>query len=156
MALDVLGKGLGFPFRFERRSGGAQVSAATSTEHEHIQESIIQILGTSPGERFMLPEFGSRLKSLVFEANDEVLKGLIRHDVIEAIKRWEKRVIVTAVTFEESSEDVDRHVLRVRISYRVIRSQVEGNLVYPFHREPPQGPTTRGSNSRHISAVTGK
>ena len=90
MALDVLGKGLGFPFRFERRSGGAEVSSATSTEHEHIQESIIQILGTSPGERFMRPEFGSRLKSLVFEANDEVLKGLIRHTVIEAIKQWEK------------------------------------------------------------------
>ena len=135
MALDILGKGLGFPFRFQRRFGGAEVSSATSTEHEHIQESIIQILGTSPGERFMRPEFGSRLKSLVFEANDEVLKGLIRHDVIEAIKRWEKRVIVTAVTFEESPQDVDRHVLRVRIGYRVIGSQVEGNLVYPFHRE---------------------
>ena len=75
MATDFLGKGLGFPFHFERRSGGAHVSSANTTEHEHIQESIIQILGTSPGERFMLPEFGSRLKSLVFEANDEVLKG---------------------------------------------------------------------------------
>ena len=156
MALDILGKGLGFPFRFERRSGGALVSSATTTEHEHIQESMIQILGTSPGERFMRPEFGSRLKSLVFEANDEVLKGLIRHTVIEAIKQWEKRVIVTGVTFDEPAQDVERHVIAVRISYRVIGSQVEGNLVYPFHREPLQGPTTRGSTSRHISAVAGK
>ncbi len=156
MAFDILGKGLGFPFRFERRSGGALVSSATSTEHEHIQESIVQILGTGPGERFMRPEFGSRLKSLVFEANDEVLKGLIRHTVIEAIKQWEKRVIVTAVTFDPSPQEIDRHVLPARISYRVIRSQVEGNLVYPFHREPPQGLTTRGSTSRHISAVAGK
>ncbi len=151
MTLDILGKGLGFPFQFERRSGGAQVSSATSTEHAHIQESIIQILGTSPGERFMRPEFGSRLKSLVFEANDEVLKGLIRHTIVEAIQRWEKRVIVTAVTFDVSPQEIDRHVLPVRISYRVIQSQVEGNLVYPFHREPAQG-----STSRHISAVAGK
>ena len=79
MALDFLGRGLKFPFRFQRRSGGAQVSSATSTEHEHIHESIIQILGTRPGERFMRPEFGSKLKDLVFEPNDEVLKGLIRH-----------------------------------------------------------------------------
>ena len=151
MALDILGKGLGFPFRFERRSGGALVSSAISTEHEHIQESIVQILGTGPGERFMRPEFGSRLKSLVFEANDEVLKGLIRHYVIEAIKQWEKRVIVTGVTFDEPAQDVERHVIAVRISYRVIGSQVEGNLVYPFHREPLQG-----STPRHISAVAGK
>ena len=116
MATDFLGKGLGFPFHFERRSGGAHVSSANTTEHEHIQESIIQILGTSPGERFMLPEFGSRLKSLVFEANDEVLKGLIRHYIVEAIKRWDKRVIVTAVTFDQSTQEIDRHLLPVRIS----------------------------------------
>ena len=139
MATDFLGKGLGFPFCFERRSGGAQVSSATTTEHEHIQESIIQILDTSPGERFMRPEFGSRLKSLVFEANDEVLKGLIRHYIAEAIKRWDKRIIVTAVTFDQPPEEIDRHVLPVRISYRIIQTQVEGNLVYPFHREPLQG-----------------
>ena len=143
MATDFLGKGLGFPLGFERRSGGARVSSATTTEHEHIHESIIQILGTSPGERFMRPEFGSRLRSLVFEANDEVLKGLIRHHIVEAIKRWDKRVIVTAVTFDQSPEEIDRHVLPVRISYRVIQTQVEGNLVYPFHREPFQGPAAR-------------
>ena len=62
MVLDFLGRGLKFPFRFQRRSGGAQISSATSTEHEHFHESIIQILGTRPGERFMRPEFGSKLK----------------------------------------------------------------------------------------------
>ncbi len=151
MTPGILGKGLGFPFGFERRSGGARVSSATTTEHEHIHESIIQILGTSPGERFMRPEFGSRLRSLVFEANDEVLKGLIRHYIVEAIKRWDKRVVVTAVTFDQSPEEIDRHVLPVRISYRVIQTQVEGNLVYPFHREPLQGPAPR-----QITAVAGR
>jgi hypothetical protein len=138
MSLDFLGRGLKFPFRFQRRSGGAQISSATSREHEHIQESIIQILGTRPGERFMRPEFGSRLKDLVFEANDEVLKGLIRHYVIDAVKRWEKRVVITDVSFDDSPQNVDSNLLPVRISYRVIQSQVEGNLVYPFYREPRQ------------------
>ena len=151
MATDFLGKGLGFPFPFERRSGGAQVSSATTIEHEHIQESIVQILGTSPGKRFMRPDFGSRLKSLVFETNDEVLKGLIRHYIVEAIKRWDKRVIVTAVTFDQSPQEIDRHVLPVRISYRVIQTQVEGNLVYPSHREPLQGPA-----ARQTTAIAGR
>ena len=136
MALDFLGRGLRFPFRFGRHSGGAQVSAATSTDHEHIHESIVQILGTSPGERFLRPEFGSRLKDLVFEANDDVLKELIRHYVIDAIHRWDKRVRITHVSFDESPHQIDRHVVPIHISYRVIQSQVEGNLVYPFYREP--------------------
>lgn len=135
MSMDFLGKGLRFPFAFQKRSGGAQVSTVTSMDHAHIHESILQILGTRPGERFMNPEFGSRLKDLVFEPNDSVLKGLIRHYVIDAVQRWEKRILVTDVTFDDSPETVDANIIPVRISYRVIDTQVEGNLVWPFCRE---------------------
>ena len=135
MALDFLGKGLKFPFRFERRSGGAQVSTATSLEQAHIHESILQILGTRPGERFMRPEFGSRVRDLVFEQNDTVLKALLRHWIIDAITRWEKRVYVTDVSFDESPVSKDQNLLLVRIAYRVIQSQISGNMVWPFYRE---------------------
>ena len=135
MSTDFLGKGLRFAFAFAKRSGGAQVSTVTSMDHAHIHESILQILGTRPGERFMNPEFGSRLKDLVFEPNDSVLKGLIRHYVIDAIERWEKRVYVTDVAFDDSPETVDANTILVRISYRVIDTQVAGNLVWPFCRD---------------------
>ena len=140
MSYDFLGKGLRYPFRFQSVSGGTQVSTATSREHEHIRESILQILGTRIGERFMNPEFGSRLKDLVFEQNDEVLKGLLRHYVIDAIKRWEKRVIITEVRFDDRPLNIDGNLLLVHIAYRVIQSQVDGNLVYPFYREDPNNP----------------
>ena len=129
-----LGRGLSYPFRFERRTGGAAVSESTPHGHAHIHESIVQILGTRIGERFMRPDFGSRLRELVFEANDQVLRALVRHHVIDAIKKWEKRVVITGVAFDESPALVDRHTLLVRIDYRVIQTQVPGNLVYPFHR----------------------
>ncbi len=139
MNLDFLGKGLKFPFQFQRRSGGAKISTVSSHEHAHIHESILQILGTRPGERFMRPEFGSRLKDLVFEQNDEVLKGLVRHYVIDAIERWEKRVIITSVQFDDTPLHKDQNLLLVRINYQVIQTQVEGNLVYPFHRDIVSG-----------------
>lgn len=135
MSFDFLGKGLKYPFRFQSVSGGTEVSAATSREHDHIRESILQILGTRPGERLMNPEFGSRLHDLVFEQNDEVLKGLIRHYLIDAIKRWEKRVVITGVSFAGVAKNTDQNMLFIHISYRLIRSQEEGNLVYPFYWE---------------------
>lgn len=135
MSFDFLGKGLKYPFRFQSVSGGTEVSVATSRKHDHIRESILQILGTRPGERFMNLEFGSRLHDLVFEQNDEVLKGLIRHYMIDAIKRWEKRVVITGVTFDDSPQNIDRNFLPVQISYRVIQNNTDGNLVYPFCRE---------------------
>lgn len=134
MSFDFLGKGLKYPFRFRSVSGGTEVSAATSREHEHIRESILQILGTRPGERFMNPDFGCRMNDLVFEQNDAVLKGMIRHYVIDAIKRWEKRVVITSVSFDASAMNTDRNILQVHIAYGVIQSQADGNLVYPFSR----------------------
>ena len=135
MSNDFLGKGLRFPFAFQRRSGGARVSTITSMDHAHIHESILQILGTRPGERFMNPEFGAHVRDLVFAPNSHVLRGLLRYYITDAIERWEKRVTVTDVSFDESPEVTDANTLPVRISYRVIDTQVEGNLVWPFCRE---------------------
>jgi len=131
--LDFLGKGLRFPFAFQRRSGGAQVSTATSSNHAHIHESIRQILGTRKGERLMRPDFGTRLHELVFEPNDQLLYGLLRHEVIEALEQWEPRVIITDVSC--GPDETDGHLVLIRMDYRLISSQVEGNLVYPFYRE---------------------
>ena len=129
--LTFLGRGLRFPFRFSERSGGTE----ESSELDRIRESIVQILETRPGERFMRPEFGSRVKDLAFEQNDAVLRGLLRFHITDAIKRWEKRVVVTDVSFDDAPVTLDANRLLVRITYRVIQSQVEGNLVWPFYLE---------------------
>lgn len=128
MTTDILGKGLRFPFQFHRRSGGARISTTTSADHAHIHESIIQILGTRPGERLMNPEFGAQLRDLVFQPNDHILRGLLRHYIIDALTRWEKRIQVTDVSFEDS----ESNTISASISYRIIQTQVEGNMVYPF------------------------
>lgn len=132
-ALEFLGKGLKFPFAFQRRSGGTQVSTATSSDHAHVHESIRQILGTRKGERFLRPDFGTNLHQLVFEPNDHILFGLIRHEVMTALDQWEPRIIVRDVAV--TADGTDEHLVMVSISYKLISSQAEGNLVYPFFRE---------------------
>jgi phage baseplate assembly protein W len=132
-ALEFLGKGLKFPFAFQRRSGGTQISTATSSDHAHIHESIRQILGTRKGERFLRPDFGTSLHKLVFEPNDHILFGLIRYEVMTALDQWEPRIIVNDVAV--IADSADEHLVLVSISYRLISCQVEGNMVYPFFRE---------------------
>jgi phage baseplate assembly protein W len=133
MNLEYLGRGLAYPLSFQSRSGGARTSTATSFAQEHIRESILQILSTTPGERLMNPEFGCRIRELIFERNDTVLKGLFRHYVIGAIQRWEKRVIVTGISFDESETAQSENRLVACISYRIIQTQVEDNLIVPFY-----------------------
>lgn len=130
MTNDLLGRGLKFPFQFHKQYGGAAISTATSQEQEHIHESIRQILGTPRGSRFLLPEFGSRLQELLFEVNDAILRGLMRHEVGDVLARWEPRIVV-----EEVQVTADEHLVLVYIQYHLIASQVAGNYVYPFYRE---------------------
>ena len=132
--MDFLGKGTRYPFRFDA-AGGVAVSEGAGPEHEHIHESIWQILSTRPGERFFLPEFGSRLPELVFQQNDIVFRALARQYIVDAIKRWEKRVVIEEVKFSEDPLVTDRNIALIRLDYRIIRTQVRGNVVYPFVRE---------------------
>lgn len=132
---DFLGKGIAYPFSFVRQTGSTLVSTSTSENRVHIRQSIEQILGTWKSERFMNPEFGCDMRRVVFEPNTSVAKGLLRHFVYDAIRRWEPRVELLGIDFDDAQTDAGRNELPARIRYRIIATQVEDNLVYPFYRE---------------------
>ena len=132
--VEHLGKGVRFPLQFNVVGAtDTSMAVAVSEKYNHINESIRQILGTTPGERVMLPEFGSRLNELLFEPNDAILKALARVYVVDAIRRWDKRIIIKDVQINNSPENVEQGLLNIHIAYTVIQDQVIGNLVYPFY-----------------------
>lgn len=108
---EFLGRGWRFPFGFDSASGGVAVS-----EYEkNIQESITIILGTKPGERQMLPEFGCRIHELMFSPNTRATSTLVAHHVETALARWEPRIEVTKV---DSWPDASG-TIRVQVHYKV-------------------------------------
>ena len=131
---ETLGRGASFPFRFGG-SGGVASSDAGPPGHAKIEESIRHILSTRPGERFFLPEFGSRLHELAFQQNGAVLRALARKYVVDAVKRWEPRVKVVEVGFSEDPAEADRNRFVIRIAYEVAGSRAQGRLDFPFRRE---------------------
>ena len=59
---EALGRGWSFPFTIDPARGGV----ALSEFEENIRQNITIILGTRPGERQMLPQFGCRIHELLF------------------------------------------------------------------------------------------
>ncbi|HHO49733.1 MAG TPA: baseplate protein [Deltaproteobacteria bacterium] len=108
---EFLGRGWRFPFGFDAASGGL----ATSEYERNIQESITVILGTKPGERQMLPEFGCRIHELMFSPNTRATATLVAHYVEDALVRFEPRIEVTKV---DAWPD-DTGTLRVMVHYRI-------------------------------------
>ena len=113
MRKDFLGRGWRFPFQIDAATGGV----AMSEFEQNIRESITIILGTKPGERQMLPDFGCRIHELIFAPNTRATATLVSYHVQKALERWEPRIIVNKV---DAWPD-DTGSIRVQVHY-VIRS----------------------------------
>ncbi len=123
---EFLGRGLAFPLQVDPRGGIALTSSA-----RNIEQSIEIILETSPGERVMRPEFGSRIHELVFAPHDVVTEGLVIHYVVEALDQWEPRIQVQEVDVLPPDSDWDG-ALMVEIKYQIKATHDERSIVYPF------------------------
>lgn len=80
-------------------------------------DSIRQIIETSQGERLLEPEFGSRVRELIFEPITLVFEQKVKLYVTEAIRKYEPRVKLVDVTFAYSQNEV-------RIKYDLLFLQI--------------------------------
>lgn len=120
MRKEFLGRGWRFPFQFDGVSGGVGLSEY----EENIRQNITIILGTKPGERQMMPEFGCRIHELMFAPATRATAALLKHHVERALERWEPRIEVTNVeTWVEAGGTI-----RVQVSYNVVSTQGAQNL----------------------------
>lgn len=108
-----------FPFRIDPASGqAAQVGYA-----DHVEQMIIQVLLTTPGERADLPNFGCGLRQLLFAPNIDALQATTSILVQQSLATWlADQVQVKKVTVS-SGPDGDQSQLLVEIDYVVIETQ---------------------------------
>jgi phage baseplate assembly protein W len=131
MSDQFIGAGLAFPLRTDATGGIALVRG-----EREIAEAIRLILGTSPGERPMRPEFGCAISEFVFAPADAATAGLIAYEVRIALERWEPRIDLQDVQIDFA--DAANGVLLINIRYALRGSNDPRNLVFPFYVIPAQ------------------
>ncbi len=87
-------KFLGCPYPIIKTPNGLLASQFGVNQ---IKADLLQLLLTNPGERVMLPEYGTPLRRLVFEPNDPGLSNKARNMIIDSINRWEPRIAVRQI-----------------------------------------------------------
>jgi phage baseplate assembly protein W len=115
---------LGFPYPVEKTSKGYFYS---QSEIDQIKSDILILLLTNPGERVMNPEYGTPLKKLIFEPNDQTVRVQARNIIIQSLNKWEPRVAIQQVEVltkadENSLNSLDDknnsdHILFIRINF---------------------------------------
>jgi len=133
MAEQFIGAGWAFPLRTD-----ATGAIALVTREREIRESIGLILGTTPGERAMRPEFGCAIADQVFAGADATTAGRIAYEVRRALDRWEPRVDVVEVGI--SFDGGDSGTIYIDVRYVIRGTNDPRNLVFPFYLIPDEQP----------------
>lgn len=117
-------KFLGHPYPVIRHPNGF---LRTQFGVEQIKADLLSLLLTHPGERVFLPTFGTPLKTLIFDPNDQTLQDKARQMIIASIQTWEPRIAVqqievSNVVDESSLNPADalidlEHILFIRIVF---------------------------------------
>lgn len=121
-----LGTGWRFPPTFSRDT----LSVDLVRGHLDIQQSLEILFRTALGERDMLPRYGCRLASRVFEDLTRSMATEIENDIRTAVLFWEPRIELMGVSVVA---DPDRTgVLKIHVDYLIRQTNTRSNLVLPF------------------------
>ncbi len=104
------GRHLAFPFRI----GNDGRTAAPASDVDQVRDELLQLLLTNPGERLFLPEFGGGVRRLVFEPASDVLRGVVKSRITQALSRW----LGHRLTVELIDVTIDASLLEVTVKYR--------------------------------------
>ena len=112
---------------------------------DSVEQALLILLTTTPGERVMRPQYGCQLHRLIFAPNDATTAGLAIHYVRSAIEQWEPRIEIVeldanpvsatdtnAVLQAQSSSDTDS-LLEIRLVYRIRLTQQVEVLSFMFN-----------------------
>ena len=111
-----------FPFRIDPASQQtAQIGYAA-----HVDQMILQLLLTTPGERVDLPQFGCGLRSLVFAPNNDALLATVKLRVIQGLSQWLAGVVSVVdvvLSGDPGGSVLEPGAIQVTVSYILVETQ---------------------------------
>ncbi len=127
MKKNFLGSGWSFPPDFTNVHEGVKITS----DEQNIQDSLIAIVNTIPGERVMRVGFGCNLRDRVFASMNLTEYTQIKSIVTNALEQHEPRVIVEEVSID-STQILEGQIIIV-VEYTIISTNQRNNIVFPYY-----------------------
>ena len=121
-------KDLSFDFTANPQTG----DVATVKDAVSVKRGIKNVLLTAPFERLYQPEFGSGIKTILFEPMTPLTEQRLSDACADAIDAWEKRASVIDITVIPE-EDYNRY--RVAIKFSINNSLITEEVDVFLNRE---------------------
>ena len=112
------------------------------TDERLIKNDILQLLLTVPGERAFRPDFGTDIKSTLFEPIDTISTDDIRDTIVQALDKFEPRVILNDIIVEAKP---DLNLINIVLNCSLTTSP---NLQFTLELNLPAGPSVTSVSPR--------
>ena len=90
------------------------------TTEEQAISNLKNLLLTYPGERYMQPTFGVRIKDRVFEQNTRDITVKLNQEIQDAIKTWLPYIIIKSLRIDnEDHRGVITNFLFINLTFKV-------------------------------------
>ena len=124
---SFLGQGWAFPPAFARDLNAVVLSEG----YQNIEENLHILFSTQCGERLMNINYGTALRSFLFEDPDGDMYSSIQDTVKNAILLYEPRIKLLEVSITPDASDPSTILIAVQYAVRTTNSR--RNFVFPFH-----------------------
>lgn len=121
-----LGTGMKFPPQIDPGTGRFALSEGNLS----VKESVYLILMTNRGERWLEPNFGSRMAGYAFMDTSPTMLRMLSDDLREMLLTQEPRVSEVEVEIDPETKN---GCMLVNIQYTVASTNSRDNLVFPFY-----------------------
>jgi phage baseplate assembly protein W len=121
------GTGWSFPPTFDK----TEKKVLLTSDREDIERSLEILLGTTRGERVMLPNYGCNLDEMIFESFNLTLRNYLMDLVKTAILYHEPRIEPLKISLDDSHINEGRILIKIEYIIRATNSRY--NMVYPFY-----------------------
>ena len=119
------------------RSGKTSFNVAKSVNVQAVRNSLRNIFTWIPGERILLPEFGSQLKMLLYEGITPLTEERIIAEIRGVILEWEPRVQIVDIRNVSNIDDTEDNTIHIEVVF-TIPSLSDEQYIYSFTYDLPQ------------------
>ncbi|GAB4178133.1 MAG: hypothetical protein Kow00108_13800 [Calditrichia bacterium] len=85
--------------------------------HEKIEQAIKMVLSTYPGERWSIPNYGSKLFDYLFKPDSLYLRSCIRTEIETVLKKWISGIEIEKVEIELNEPSSGKLLVAIRYGH---------------------------------------
>lgn len=87
------------------------------------KSNLYTLIFTNSGERVMVPRFGTRIASLLFENLGDDLLSSIKSEIIDATSRWIPEIKITSIEFKDAENSLENNEINMTINFSLKSDQ---------------------------------